>query len=189
MATTVERSVERSWALRDRAEGVIPLATQTHSKAAREALRGVEPCYLVRGEGVPGVGPGRERVHRFPKWTGTDFAGVPVSGGGRGGAPTDGAGDDFQLSPSAGSGGGRASGGGDSLRGTRPVFEDRRRGDGGDAPAGPGVYRAGSDSDQRVPRLGEYDVSHRGAGRDPADLPGIALGGCGALCGGVRDCS
>ena len=51
MATTVERSVERSWALRDRAEGVIPLATQTHSKAAREALRGVEPCYLVRGEG------------------------------------------------------------------------------------------------------------------------------------------
>lgn len=51
MATTVKRSVERSWALRDRAEGVIPLATQTHSKAAREALRGVEPCYLVRGEG------------------------------------------------------------------------------------------------------------------------------------------
>ena len=27
------------------------MATQTHSKAAREALRGIEPCYLVRGQG------------------------------------------------------------------------------------------------------------------------------------------
>jgi len=27
------------------------MATQTHSKAPREALRGVEPCYLVRGQG------------------------------------------------------------------------------------------------------------------------------------------
>ena len=82
MATTVERSVERSWALRDRAEGVIPLATQTHSKAAREALRGVEPCYLVRGEGCRVWDLDGERVYRLPKRAGTDFAGLPVSGGG-----------------------------------------------------------------------------------------------------------
>jgi len=43
--------VEKSWELYDRAVEVIPMATQTHSKAPREALRGVEPCYLVRGEG------------------------------------------------------------------------------------------------------------------------------------------
>lgn len=44
-------SVERSWALHDEAAGFIPMATQTHSKAPREALRGIEPCYLVRGQG------------------------------------------------------------------------------------------------------------------------------------------
>lgn len=51
MTTEVERSVARSWELYDRAQQVIPLGTQTHSKAPREALRGVEPCYLVRGDG------------------------------------------------------------------------------------------------------------------------------------------
>ncbi|MDE2997626.1 MAG: aminotransferase class III-fold pyridoxal phosphate-dependent enzyme [Gemmatimonadota bacterium] len=51
METAVERSVARSWALYDQAQEVIPLGTQTHSKAPREALRGVEPCYLVRGDG------------------------------------------------------------------------------------------------------------------------------------------
>jgi glutamate-1-semialdehyde 2,1-aminomutase len=51
MATLVERSVARSWELYDRAQAVIPLGTQTHSKAPRETLRGVEPCYLVRGDG------------------------------------------------------------------------------------------------------------------------------------------
>ncbi len=45
------RSVEMSWQLRDRAVATIPLATQTHSKAAREPLRGVEPCYIARGDG------------------------------------------------------------------------------------------------------------------------------------------
>lgn len=51
METAVERSVARSWELYDAAQEVIPLGTQTHSKAPREALRGVEPCYLVRGDG------------------------------------------------------------------------------------------------------------------------------------------
>ncbi len=51
MTTKVERSVARSWELYDLAQQVIPLGTQTHSKAPREALRGVEPCYLVRGDG------------------------------------------------------------------------------------------------------------------------------------------
>lgn len=51
MTTEVERSVVRSWELYDLARQVIPLGTQTHSKAPREALRGVEPCYLVRGDG------------------------------------------------------------------------------------------------------------------------------------------
>ncbi len=51
METMVERSVARSWELYDAAQEVIPLGTQTHSKAPREALRGVEPCYLVRGDG------------------------------------------------------------------------------------------------------------------------------------------
>ena len=45
------RSVERSWALYERALEHIPLGTQTHSKAARPALRGVEPCYIARGRG------------------------------------------------------------------------------------------------------------------------------------------
>ena len=45
------RSVEQSWELHRRAVGVTPMATQTHSKAPRPALREVEPCFLVRGEG------------------------------------------------------------------------------------------------------------------------------------------
>jgi glutamate-1-semialdehyde 2,1-aminomutase len=45
------RSVEQSWRLWDEAGALIPMGTQTHSKAPREALRGVEPCFLVRGEG------------------------------------------------------------------------------------------------------------------------------------------
>jgi len=43
--------VERSWELFDRAVKLIPMATQTHSKAPRQQLRGVEPCFIVRGEG------------------------------------------------------------------------------------------------------------------------------------------
>ena len=46
-----KRTVERSWALHDRAIHSIPMATQTHAKAPREALRGIEPCYAVRGKG------------------------------------------------------------------------------------------------------------------------------------------
>ena len=46
-----EKGTQRSWALHARGERVIPLATQTHSKAARPALREVEPCYMERGEG------------------------------------------------------------------------------------------------------------------------------------------
>ena len=42
---------KRSWALYDRAQAVIPMGTQTHSKAPREALRGVEPCYIKRAKG------------------------------------------------------------------------------------------------------------------------------------------
>jgi glutamate-1-semialdehyde 2,1-aminomutase len=45
------RTVEQSWSLYDRAVAVIPMATQTHSKAPRDALRGTEPCYLQRGSG------------------------------------------------------------------------------------------------------------------------------------------
>jgi glutamate-1-semialdehyde 2,1-aminomutase len=45
------RNVERSWRLWDEASAVIPMGTQTHSKSPREALRGAEPCFLVRGEG------------------------------------------------------------------------------------------------------------------------------------------
>src|SRR6266566_7003487 len=45
------RSVEQSWRLYEAARDIIPLGTQTHSKAPREALRGVEPCFLVRGQG------------------------------------------------------------------------------------------------------------------------------------------
>ena len=45
------RTVDKSWALYDRATAVIPMGTQTHSKAPREALRGTEPCFLQRGAG------------------------------------------------------------------------------------------------------------------------------------------
>ncbi len=51
MAITTGRDLTRSWELWERASKVIPMATQTHSKAAREALRGVEPCFIERGEG------------------------------------------------------------------------------------------------------------------------------------------
>lgn len=51
MTTQQMRTVEKSWKLYDLAIEVIPMATQTHSKASREALRGIEPCYLVRGKG------------------------------------------------------------------------------------------------------------------------------------------
>ena len=37
--------------LYDRAQEVIPMGTQTHAKAARETLRGLEPCFLVKGKG------------------------------------------------------------------------------------------------------------------------------------------
>ncbi len=43
--------LDEFWRLRDRATRVIPMGTQTHSKAAREALRGVEPCFIARGKG------------------------------------------------------------------------------------------------------------------------------------------
>ena len=46
-----KRSVEKSWELHERAIKVVPMATQTHSKAPRQALREVEPCFLVRGDG------------------------------------------------------------------------------------------------------------------------------------------
>lgn len=51
MTERESRPLTASWALYDRAREIIPMATQTHSKAPREALRGVEPCYLVRGSG------------------------------------------------------------------------------------------------------------------------------------------
>lgn len=47
----MENKVEQSWRLYDRAVDRIPMATQTHSKAPREELRGIEPCFLVRGKG------------------------------------------------------------------------------------------------------------------------------------------
>lgn len=43
--------MSRSQALRQRALKVIPLGTQTHSKAPREALAQVEPSFLARGAG------------------------------------------------------------------------------------------------------------------------------------------
>ena len=43
--------VDASWKLHDRAVEVIPMGTQTHSKASREALRGIEPCFIARGRG------------------------------------------------------------------------------------------------------------------------------------------
>ncbi|MDP6042502.1 MAG: aminotransferase class III-fold pyridoxal phosphate-dependent enzyme, partial [Candidatus Latescibacteria bacterium] len=51
MTTQTERTVDQSWALYDHAQNLIPMATQTHSKAPREALRGIEPCYVVSGKG------------------------------------------------------------------------------------------------------------------------------------------
>ena len=45
------RTVEQSWELYDRAIEVIPMAVQTHSKSPREALRGTEPCFMVKGKG------------------------------------------------------------------------------------------------------------------------------------------
>ncbi|MBT6145496.1 MAG: aminotransferase class III-fold pyridoxal phosphate-dependent enzyme [Gemmatimonadetes bacterium] len=47
----MSRIVDQSWALYDRANAVIPMGTQTHSKAPRDTLRGTEPCYLQRGSG------------------------------------------------------------------------------------------------------------------------------------------
>jgi glutamate-1-semialdehyde 2,1-aminomutase len=44
-------TVEQSWRLWEEARAIIPMGTQTHSKTPREALRDVEPCFLVRGEG------------------------------------------------------------------------------------------------------------------------------------------
>ncbi len=52
MARPREHDVRASWALHDRAIALIPMATQTHSKAPREELRDIEPCYLVRGVGA-----------------------------------------------------------------------------------------------------------------------------------------
>ena len=50
--TEVEtRQVARSWELYERALEVIPMGTQTHSKAPRTALREVEPCFADRAKG------------------------------------------------------------------------------------------------------------------------------------------
>ena len=49
MTTTL--GMKKSWELHGQALQVIPMATQTHSKAPREALRGLERCFLVRGKG------------------------------------------------------------------------------------------------------------------------------------------
>ena len=46
-----KHQVDQSWALYDEAIEHIPMGSQTHSKAPREALRGIEPCYLVKGKG------------------------------------------------------------------------------------------------------------------------------------------
>jgi len=46
-----KHTVEESWKLWDEANAYIPMATQTHSKAPRAALRGVEPCFVTRGQG------------------------------------------------------------------------------------------------------------------------------------------
>lgn len=51
MATDTKAGLDLSWQLWERAQKVIPMATQTHSKAAREALRGIEPCFIARGQG------------------------------------------------------------------------------------------------------------------------------------------
>lgn len=44
-------TTEKSWALYDRPQAVIPMGTQTHSKAPHEELRGIEPCFITRGKG------------------------------------------------------------------------------------------------------------------------------------------
>ena len=41
--------VDQPWQLYSRALDYIPMATQTHSKAPRPALRQAEPCYIARG--------------------------------------------------------------------------------------------------------------------------------------------
>jgi glutamate-1-semialdehyde 2,1-aminomutase len=46
-----EERTTLSWQLFDRATKVIPLATQTHAKAAHPELRGIEPCFISRGLG------------------------------------------------------------------------------------------------------------------------------------------
>ena len=46
-----DHSTEASWELYDVACQVIPMGSQTHSKVPREELRGIEPCYLERGQG------------------------------------------------------------------------------------------------------------------------------------------
>lgn len=51
MSDSPRRDVSRSWELYDRACEIIPMGTQTHSKAPREALRGSEPCFIERGDG------------------------------------------------------------------------------------------------------------------------------------------
>ncbi|MCZ6636262.1 MAG: aminotransferase class III-fold pyridoxal phosphate-dependent enzyme [bacterium] len=51
MSVQTERTVEQSWAHYDRALDAIPMGTQTHSKAPREALRSIEPACIVRGKG------------------------------------------------------------------------------------------------------------------------------------------
>jgi glutamate-1-semialdehyde aminotransferase len=51
MAVAAEGRVVESWKLWDEASAIIPMGTQTHSKAPREALRGIEPCFLARAEG------------------------------------------------------------------------------------------------------------------------------------------
>jgi len=45
------RGVQKSWEMYDQVCDVIPMGTQTHSKAPREVLRGIEPCFLAKGKG------------------------------------------------------------------------------------------------------------------------------------------
>ena len=46
-----EPTTTKSWRLYEEACNVSPMGTQTHSKAPREVLRNVEPCFLERGRG------------------------------------------------------------------------------------------------------------------------------------------
>jgi len=46
-----DHATHESWALYDEACNVSPMGSQTHSKVPREALRGIEPCFLERGKG------------------------------------------------------------------------------------------------------------------------------------------